>query len=105
MSPEHAVVYRFRVPEERRDDFERAYGPEGDWVALFRAAEGYVGTMLLRSPDGSGAYLTIDRWRSREAYERFLRDFAAAYEALDHELEGIAAEETRLGSFEAIADG
>jgi len=101
----HVVVWRFRVPAERRAEFERVYGPEGDWAALFRSAEGYVGTNLLRSLDDHGAYLTIDRWRSRDAYERFLQDFAAPYEALDRELEGLAVEETRLGAFEAVADG
>ena len=30
------------------DEFERVYGPEGEWTAFFRGCDGYVGTELLR---------------------------------------------------------
>lgn len=105
MSSEHVVVWRYRVPAERRAAFERAYGPAGPWVALFGSAEGFLGTTLLRALDDAGVYLTIDRWRSPESFERFQKEFAAAYEALDRELEGLALEETRLGAFETVAGG
>jgi heme-degrading monooxygenase HmoA len=105
MSAEHVVVWRYRVPAERRDEFESAYGPAGPWVALFATAEGYLGTTLLRACEDEGVYLTIDRWRSLGSFERFRGGFAAAYEALDRELEGLATEETRLGAFEAVAGG
>jgi heme-degrading monooxygenase HmoA len=105
MSPEHIVVWRYRVPAERRADFERAYGPTGPWVALFGAAEGFLGMTLLRTLDDDGVYLTIDRWRSRGSFERFQEGFAAAYEALDRELDGLALEETRLGAFQTVAGG
>src|ERR687888_2169496 len=36
--------YDARDPEE----FERVYGPEGEWTAFFRGGAGYVGTELLR---------------------------------------------------------
>jgi heme-degrading monooxygenase HmoA len=101
MSSEHVVVWRYRVPVERRADFERAYGPAGPWVALFGSAEGYLGTTLLRALEEADTYLTIDRWRSPESFERFREQFAAAYEALDRELEGLGLEEMRLGAFEA----
>jgi heme-degrading monooxygenase HmoA len=105
MSAEHVVVWRYRVPAERRDDFERAYGPGGPWLALFATAGGYLGTTLLRAYEDEGVYLTIDRWRSLESFERFRDGFTAAYEALDRELEGLALEETRLGAYEAVAGG
>jgi heme-degrading monooxygenase HmoA len=105
MSSEHVVVWRYRVSAERRADFERAYGPAGPWVALFGSSGGYLGTTLLRALEDDGVYLTIDRWRNAESFERFLEEFSAAYEALDRELEGLALEETRLGAFEAVAGG
>jgi heme-degrading monooxygenase HmoA len=105
MSAEHVLVWRYRVPGDRRDEFEQAYGRAGPWVALFGTAEGYLGTTLLRALEDDGVYLTIDRWRSPESFERFRGGFAAAYEALDRELEGLAVEETRLGAFEAVAGG
>ena len=105
MSSEHIVVWRYRVPAEHRAEFERAYGPTGPWVALFGAAQGFLGTTLLRTLDDDGIYLTIDRWRNRRSFERFQEGSAAAYEVLDLELEGLAFEETRLGAFQTVAGG
>jgi heme-degrading monooxygenase HmoA len=105
MSAEHVVVWRYRVPAERRDDFERAYGSDGPWVALFATAGGYLGTTLLRALEDDGVYLTIDRWRTPESFERFRDGFASSYEALDRKLQGLALEETCLGAFEPVAGG
>jgi heme-degrading monooxygenase HmoA len=72
--------FAYEVAPQRRDEFEEAYGPHGQWAELFRAGDGYLGTTLDRTGDGS--YLVIDRWRSRADYERFLADNAARYEAM-----------------------
>jgi hypothetical protein len=44
--------------------------------------------------------LTIDRWASVAAFEDFKRLFAAEYQALDAQLEGLASTEVRVGAFE-----
>jgi heme-degrading monooxygenase HmoA len=98
----HVLVWRFRVPEETREAFERAYGPDGDWAALFRTADGFVDTTLLRDAEDPGTYLTIDRWRSRDDVERFHSRSGEAYAALDRRLEGLASEETRVGVFDTL---
>ena len=54
------IIWRYRVAEARRRDFEAAYGPDGDWARLFRQAPGFGGTELLS--EGRGRYVTIDRW-------------------------------------------
>jgi len=46
--------------------------------------------------------LTIDRWDGEDAYERFRAARRAEYEALDREMEGLTASETRLGAFTAL---
>ena len=61
-------VYDARDP----DEFERVYGPEGEWTGFFRRGAGYVGTELLRDVETPGRYLVIDRWESREAYQAFV---------------------------------
>ena len=65
----YVLLWRFRPLVGRQSDFERAYGPSGPWVRLFRRGEGYLGTELLRRSDDSGEYLVLDRWASRAAYE------------------------------------
>jgi hypothetical protein len=37
----YATVWEFRVRADRRAEFERHYGPDGSWVALFRRGDGY----------------------------------------------------------------
>jgi len=96
----YCYVWEFRVPSERREAFEADYGPEGGWVALFRRDPDWVRTELLRDRDEPGHYLTVDVWRSRDAYLAFRRRFRAELDALDDRGEGWTAEERRLGEFE-----
>ena len=95
-----AIVWEFVVPAASRARFEAAYGPDGDWARLFRHAADFQGTELLRDGERDGVYLTIDRWASADAFDRFKRDFGADYRRLDAALEGLASCETRVGLFE-----
>ena len=45
----HLIIWEFAVREEHLEDCIRAYGANGDWAKLFRLAEGYLGTQLLRN--------------------------------------------------------
>ena len=93
-----ATIWRFRVPEGAVADFERAYGPEGDWALLFAQAPGYIGTELLRLDD-EAVYLTIDRWRSEADYRSAKQALEAEYAALDRRCEAYTSEETWLGLY------
>jgi heme-degrading monooxygenase HmoA len=97
-----SVVWEFIVPEGNRDAFERAYSSNGPWVDLFREADGFLSTWLLRDKEHRGKYLSHDRWTSREAFEKFKRNFAERYEDLDEELGGLATRETYVGSYDEI---
>ena len=98
----YVLLWRFRPLVGRQSDFERAYGPSGPWVRLFRRGEGYLGTELLRRSDDSGEYLVLDRWASRAAFEAFLARWDNDYRRLDHRLEELTEEETPLGAFEVL---
>lgn len=95
----HAILWEFEILPERYDEFRRAYGPEGDWASLFRQADGYKGTELLASNDTADRFVTLDRWRTPEDFAHFKTLFAAAYDALDQQLEGLTRTERSLGSF------
>ena len=45
----HIIIWEFTVREEHIQEFISAYDSNGDWANLFRRAEGYLGTQLLRS--------------------------------------------------------
>ena len=99
-----AIVWEFVVPAGNRARFEQAYGAAGDWALLFRHAAGFLGTELLHDSERDGVYLTIDRWASVAAFDRFRHDFGADYRRLDAALEGLASCETRVGLFEGPHD-
>ena len=96
-APAHVLVWEFRPAPGREADFERAYGPDGDWARLFRRDPAYLGTELLR---GAGRYLTLDRWSSRAAFEGFRVRLAAEYAALDREMEALTSHEASIGAFD-----
>lgn len=95
----YACVWEFRIRPDQGAEFERAYGSDGDWVRLFRRAEGYVGTMLLRDAVDGQRYLTIDRWRSEGEYKEFLRRYGVEYAELDARCAGLTVNERSLGTF------
>lgn len=97
-SPMHLVVWRFttNAPAE----FERHYGPRGTWARLFRHADGYVRTDLLRDEDGR--YLTLDWWSSRSDYETFRAAHADEYARLDALCESVTTSEEKIGEFEVV---
>ena len=64
-----ALVFSYEVRET--GEFERVYGPDGDWAQFFSGAAGYIGTELLRDVELPSRYLVIDRWESAEAYNTF----------------------------------
>lgn len=95
-----AYVWEFRVAPENRERFEAVYGPEGDWVKLFRRDPDYRGTDLLHDADRPGRYLTIDHWTSRAARDAFRARFADDFAALDAACAELTAEERNLGDFD-----
>jgi heme-degrading monooxygenase HmoA len=96
----HLRIWKFRPPAGREREFARAYGKDGDWAALFAAAEGFVGTSLLEPAEPGGWWLTIDRWASAAHFEAFQAGFGDRYRALDAELARVAGEEQFVGAFE-----
>lgn len=96
----YVYLWEFRVRKERLSEFEDVYGPDGAWVELFRRAEGYLGSELLRDASDEARYVTIDRWISREALDSFHARFREEYEALDRRCEKLTSAETKIGDFE-----
>ena len=92
----HVILWRFRVRPGREREFGAAYAPGGTWAALFGRDTAHLGSDLMRATDGS--YLTLDRWESRDAYERFRARHAVEYDALDRDCEALLEEEAFLGA-------
>lgn len=92
-------IWEFLVRPGSEPDFERIYGPEGDWARLFRKGQGYVRTELTRDLDAAGRYVVLDYWNSREDYDQFRSQHRAEYGELDRRCQGLTEMETPMGSF------
>ncbi len=99
---EYVAVWEFLVKPGFESWFEQVYGPEGDWVRLFRRGKGHLGTQLLRDTRTARHYLTLDRWVSLAAYEAFRRRFAKEHALLDAACESLTETETPLGAFKPV---
>ena len=91
-------VWRYVAASGREADFERVYGPEGDWAQLFSVGDGYRRTELLRGA-AAGEYLVIDRWVSRDAWQAFLDAHRTAYDALDRRCRALTESEVPVGDY------
>jgi len=94
------IVCESRVKAGREAEFERRYGPEGDWARLFGQSAAFHGTELLHDTADANRYLTLDRWESAAAFEEFKRQKAQAYAKLDAECEALTESGRCLGWFE-----
>ena len=96
----YAYLWQFQVNPEEEGHFLEHYGPAGTWARLFRQADGFIETLLLRDRDHPCRYVTVDRWESVSAYEAFRSRFADEYADLDRAYERLTISEQFIGSFD-----
>ena len=92
-----ALVFRYDARDS--DEFERAYGPDGEWAQFFRQGRGYVGTELLRDLEEPDRYLVVDRWESADAYAAFVAEHQVEYVRRSDESRVLYLQELRFGTF------
>jgi len=95
------ILWQFDIAEDKIPGFEAAYGAAGTWAALFARSAEYLGTELLKDAYVPGRYVTVDRWRSEEAFRAFRAAHDPDYEALDRACDPLTGAETRIGAFVA----
>jgi heme-degrading monooxygenase HmoA len=93
------IVWEFIVRDEAVAEFQHAYGPEGEWVALFRQYPGYAGTSLLKDTVVPGRFLTVDRWETEAHYEDMLASTREDYARLDRRFSAFTVSERKLGAW------
>ena len=76
-------VWQYDVASGHEAEFERLYSASGASAHLFGRSTSYLGTELYRAVEQPGRYLTVDRFSSREAWQRFLREHGEDYAELD----------------------
>ena len=83
-------------------EFKRAYGPEGDWVQMFRRSAGYVRSELHQDSANPQRFVTLDYWESEAACEEFRRRYLQEYEDLDVRCEQFTQKEREIGRFHLV---
>jgi heme-degrading monooxygenase HmoA len=101
--PDYIYVWDYIVSKSSVLEFEDCYGPNGEWVKLFRKSTGYLGTQLIKDKVEPLRYLTIDHWRSEKDYKEFLGKFRSEYDELDRRFEELTVKETKMGAFTTIS--
>lgn len=97
-----ALVFSYEARDAK--EFERAYGPDGEWAEFFRTGHGYLGTELLRDVESPGRYLVVDRWATREDYAAFVAERREEYMRRVDETAFYYDSELRFGTFENVWD-
>jgi heme-degrading monooxygenase HmoA len=95
-----ALVFSYEVRET--GEFERVYGPDGDWAQFFKQGRGYIGTELLRDVESPSRFLVIDRWESADAYNAFTAERRDEYMQRVDETRFHYEQELRFGTFENV---
>jgi hypothetical protein len=89
-------VWRYLVADEHLADFEREYGRDGSWARLFATSAGFVDTVLYADTAMPGCYLTVDRFESAAAWDRFQEENASSYAELGERLGLLTVEQQEL---------
>ena len=61
-------IWEYIVREKHQGDFKKIYGPEGDWVQLFRNCEGYIATDLHQDTSNPNRIPSKGRARNQSAW-------------------------------------
>ena len=88
-----------RLPKKSNLPLSLPTRPRACGQNSFHSSPDYRGTELLRDAYIPGAYLTIDRWTSEEAFRAFRKEHDAEYEALDRACDPLTSSETRIGAY------
>ena len=96
------IAFVFRYEARDAEEFERVYGPEGEWAQFFRQGRGYIGSELLRDLEEPERYLVVDRWESADAYNAFLAEHEDEYVRRSEETRLYHVQELRFGTFENV---
>jgi len=96
----YICLWEFHVAPESEERFVEYYDAGGAWGRLFRQADGFVDTQLLKDTEHPYRYVTVDRWTSAPVYEVFRRRFAEQYAELDRLCENFTVSERLIGTFD-----
>ena len=98
----YVKMWEFTAKPGAQVEFENFYGPDGEWVQLFRRSKGFLRTEFFHDRNTENRYVTLDYFSSKAAYDDFRRELRQEYEALDRRCDGLLENETEIGAFTVL---
>jgi quinol monooxygenase YgiN len=98
----YVAIWEFVAKPGERAAFENFYGPDGEWVQLFRRSKSFLKMEIFRDRNNENRYLTMDYFASKAGYDDFKREFGQEYEALDRRCDGLSESEREIGCFTSL---
>jgi heme-degrading monooxygenase HmoA len=95
----YIIIWKYKVNEDFKNEFEMLYGSSGEWVKFFKRSPHYFGTELIKNEE---IYITIDRWDSIENYKEFLNLNKKEFDIIDMKGERLTESENLIGKFKTI---
>jgi quinol monooxygenase YgiN len=104
MNPDglYVRIWEFTAQPEARAEFEIFYGPDGEWVRLFRRSKAFLRTEFFRDRNDENRYVTLDYFASQAGFDDFMREYRQEYMALDRRCDGVRESEREIGVFTAL---
>ena len=105
MNPKEFVyIWKYTVKEDKIYEFTKTYGEEGEWVKLFRKSSDYILTQLLNVINDPFRFITIDRWKNKEARDNFIKLHRSEYQELNERCNNLTIKEELLGEFYSVRE-
>ena len=98
----YVTIWEFDAKPGEHAEFENFYGPDGEWVQLFRRSKSFLRTELFRDRNNENHYVTVDYFASKAGYDAFMGEFRQDYEALDRRCDGVSENEREMGCFTSL---
>ena len=96
---QYLTIWEYKVKVPKMREFEKLYGPAGEWVKLFSTDDNYIKTELHKDINDPYRFVTIDYWKSKEAYYSFRNSAKKDFEIIDKAGEELTEIEAHLGEF------
>jgi heme-degrading monooxygenase HmoA len=93
------TIWTYDVKPGKESQFEELYGNNGAWVKLFRKYPDYLKTELHKDIKIPFRYVTMDYWKSSEAYYDFRKKEIKTFEEIDKVGEELTGSEIKIGEF------
>lgn len=95
-------IWEYIVKEEFIEKFKVIYGPDGDWVKLFKKGSGYIETHLHQDISNPKRFITVDFWSSKAHRDKFQNQYSKEFNQLDHACQKFTDSEKLIGDFHSI---